>query len=119
MERVIEFREEGYNCAESVIKAFNQDTGLDIPVSIASPFGGGMSVGSTCGAVTGALMAIGVLKGRNTSEENNNSRTLAKEIITQVKEKYGTLECIELKKNGITCDEIIKYAYGLLKEQIK
>lgn len=32
MEKVIEFREEGYNCAESVIKAFNEDTGLDIPV---------------------------------------------------------------------------------------
>lgn len=119
MERVIQFREEGYNCAESVLKAFNEDTGLDIPVSIASPFGGGMSVGSTCGAVTGTLMAIGALKGRNTSEEKNNTRTLAKEIITQVKEKYGTLECIELKKNGVTCVEIIEYAYSLLKDYTK
>lgn len=119
MERVIELRKEGYNCAESVLKAFNEDTGLDIPVSIASPFGGGMSVGSTCGAITGTLMAIGALKGRNTSNEKNNSRELTKEIITQVKEKYGTLECIELKKKGVTCTEIIEYAYGLLKEQIK
>jgi C_GCAxxG_C_C family probable redox protein len=119
VERVIEFHKEGYNCAESVLKAFNEDSGLDIPVSIASPFGGGMSAGSTCGAITGTLMAVGALKGRNTSEEKNNSRALAKEIITQVKEKYGTLECIELKKNGITCVEIIEYAYGFLKEQIK
>ena len=119
MEKVLEFHKEGYNCAESIIKAFNEDTNLDIPVSIASPFGGGMAVGGTCGAITGTLMAVGALKGRNTSEEKNDSRTLTKEVITKVKEKYGTLECIELKKKGVTCDEIIEYAYGILKEQIK
>lgn len=119
MERVIEFHKEGYNCAESVLKAFNEDTGLDIPVSMASPFGSGMTVGSTCGAITGTLMAIGALKGRNTSEEKNNSRILTKEVITKVKKKYGTLECIELKKKGVTCDEIIEYAYSLLKEHTK
>ena len=119
MERVIEFHKEGYNCAESVLKAFNEDTGLDVPVSIASPFGSGMTVGSTCGAITGTLMAVGALKGRNTNEEKNNSRTLTKEIITRVKEKYGTIECIELKRKGITCDEIIEYAYGLLKNYTK
>lgn len=102
--------------AESVLKAFNEDTELDIPVSIASPFGSGMTVGSTCGAITGTLMAVGALKGRNTNEEKNNSRILTKEIITKVKEKYGTLECIELKKKGVTCDEIIAYAYGILKD---
>ena len=116
MEKVLEFHKKGYNCAESIIKAFNDDTNLDIPVSIASPFGGGMSVGSTCGAITGALMAIGALKGRNTIEEKNNSRVLSREVINKVREKYGTLECIELKKKGITCDEIIKYAYDILKE---
>lgn len=118
MERVIEFHKEGYNCAESILKAFNEDTGLNIPVSIASPFGSGMSVGSTCGAITGTLMAIGALRGRNTSEEKNNSRILTKEIITKVKEEYGTLECIELKKKGVTCGEIIEYAYKILKEYI-
>ena len=116
MERVIEFHKKGYNCAESVLKAFNEETGLDIPVSMASPFGSGMTVGSTCGAITGTLMAVGALKGRNTSEEKNNSRTLTKEVITKVKEKYGTIECIELKKKGVTCDEIIEYAYSILME---
>lgn len=114
MKKVIEYHKEGYNCAESVLKAFNEDTGLDIPIAIASPFGGGMTVGSTCGAITGILMAVGALKGRNSSEEKNNSRLITKEIINKVKEKYGTLECIELKKTGVTCDEIIEYAYDLL-----
>lgn len=119
MEKVLEFRKEGYNCAESIVKAFNEDTNSDIPVSVASPFGGGMAVGGTCGAITGTLIAMGALKGRNSSEEKNDSRALAKEIVTKVKEKYGTLECIELKKNGISCAEIINYTYDILKEYIK
>eukprot|EP00828_Plagiopyla_frontata_P034519 TRINITY_DN4493_c0_g1_i8.p5 TRINITY_DN4493_c0_g1~~TRINITY_DN4493_c0_g1_i8.p5 ORF type:complete len:263 (+),score=54.28 TRINITY_DN4493_c0_g1_i8:734-1522(+) len=119
MKRVLEFHKEGYNCAEAILKAFNEDTGLDIPIAIASPFGTGMTVGSTCGAVTGTLMAVGALKGRNTNEEKNNSRALTREIITKVKEKYGTIECIELKKKGVTCDEIIEYSYSILSEYIK
>ncbi|ABR33630.1 C-GCAxxG-C-C family protein [Clostridium beijerinckii] len=119
MKKVIEFHREGYNCAESILKAFNEDTGSEIPIAIASPFGGGMTIGSTCGAITGTLMAVGALKGRNSSEEKNNSRVLTREIINKVKEKYGTLECIELKKKGITCDEIIEYAYNILNEYAK
>ncbi|NRT76917.1 MULTISPECIES: C-GCAxxG-C-C family protein [Clostridium] len=119
MKKVIEFHKEGYNCAESILKAFNEDTGSEIPIAIASPFGGGMTIGSTCGAITGTLMAIGALKGRNSNEEKNNSRVLTREIINKVKEKYGTLECIELKKKGITCDEIIEYAYNILNEYAK
>ncbi|WP_238858512.1 C-GCAxxG-C-C family protein [Clostridium sp. YIM B02569] len=119
MKKVIEFHKEGYNCAESILKAFNEDTGSEIPIAIASPFGGGMTIGSTCGAITGTLMAIGALKGRNSSEEKNNSRVVTREIINKVKEKYGTLECIELKKKGITCDEIIEYAYNILNEYAK
>ena len=119
MDKVLEFHKEGYNCAESVLKAFNEDAGLDIPVSMASPFCSGMTVGSTCGAITGTLMAVGALKGRNTSEEKNDSRTLTKEVITKVKEKYGTLECIELKKKGVGCDEIIKFTYDILSDYTK
>lgn len=119
MEKVLEFHKEGYNCAESIIKAFNEDNNSDIPVSIASPFGGGMAVGSTCGAITGALIAVGALKGRNSSEEKNNSRILTRDIINKVKERYGTIECIELKKKGVTCDEIIQYTYDVLKEYTK
>lgn len=119
MDKVLEFRKEGYNCAESIIMAFNEDTNLDIPVSIASPFGGGMSVGGTCGAITGTLMAVGALKGRNSSDEKNNTRVLSKDIINKVKEKYGTIECLELKRNGVTCEEIIKYTYDTMKEFTK
>lgn len=118
MKNAVEFHKEGYNCAESILKAINEEKKLGIPVSIASPFGSGMTVGSTCGGITGTLMAIGAVKGRETSKEPNETRKLTKEVINKVKEKYGTLECIELKKKGVPCDEIIEYTYDILKEYI-
>jgi C_GCAxxG_C_C family probable redox protein len=118
MADVLKYHKEGYNCAESVIKAFNEENQLNIPVSIASPFGTGMVVGSTCGAVTGALMALGSVRGREEATVRNESRKHTKEIMNKVKEKYGSFECLELKKKGVSCSEIIDYAYSILKEYV-
>ncbi|MFA6939723.1 MAG: C-GCAxxG-C-C family (seleno)protein [Clostridiaceae bacterium] len=119
MAKVLEYHKQGYNCAESIIKAFNEEKGLNIPVQIASPFGTGMTIGSTCGAVTGSLIALGALKGREEASNKNESRKYTKEIMTKIKEKYGTFECLELKKKGVSCSEIIEYTYDILKESIK
>lgn len=118
MNKAVEFHKEGYNCAESILKAVNDEKGLNIPVAVASPFGSGMTVGTTCGAITGTLMAIGAMKGRESSSETNETRKLTKEIMDKVREKYGTFQCIELKKNGVSCDEIIEYAYNVLNESV-
>jgi len=119
MVKVLEYHKQGYNCAESIIKAFNEEKKLNIPVSIASPFGRGMTVGSTCGAITGVLMALGAIKGREESSDKNESREYTKEIMNKIKEKYGTYECLELKKKGVSCNEIIEYTYNILNEYIK
>ena len=116
---VLDYHKQGYNCAESVVKAFNEENGMNIPVSIASPFGTCMTVGSTCGAVTGVLISLGALKGREEATTKNESRKYTKEIVNKVKEKYGTFECLELKRSGVTCNEIIEYTYNSLKEYVE
>ncbi|MDD3225005.1 MAG: C-GCAxxG-C-C family (seleno)protein [Clostridium sp.] len=118
MKKVTDFHKEGYNCAESILKAVNEEKNLNVPVSIATPFGSGMAVGATCGAITGAIMAIGAAKGRETCKEANETRKLTKELINKTKEKYGTIECLELKKKGVTCDEIIEYSYNIVKDLV-
>ncbi|MGH4125408.1 MAG: C-GCAxxG-C-C family (seleno)protein [Clostridium sp.] len=119
MTDVLEYHKQGYNCAESVVKAFNEENGFDIPIFIASPFGSGMMVGSTCGAITGALIALGALKGREEATIKNESRKYTKGIMNKVKEKYGTFECLELKKKGVSCNEIIEYTYNALREYVE
>lgn len=118
MNRAVELHKEGYNCAEAVLKAISEDKKLNISISAATPFGAGMSVGTTCGAITGALMAIGAIKGRETNEEKNIARLYAKEVMSRINEKYETFECKELKRKGVSCAEIIEYTYEVVKEYI-
>jgi C_GCAxxG_C_C family probable redox protein len=118
MSKAVEFHTMGYNCAEAVIKALNEENSTNIPSSMATPFGGGMSVGSTCGAITGAMIALGALRGREDLEGSNESRVIGRNIMKQVNEKYGTFECVELKKNGVSCKEIIANVYDILKENV-
>lgn len=52
-----------YNCAQSVLVPFAAAAGLDEEAAyrLAANFGGGMKRASVCGAVTGGLMALGLL----------------------------------------------------------
>ncbi len=57
---------EGYNCAQSVILAFHKELGIEKETAarLASSFGGGMGrLREVCGAVSGMLMAAGLLYG--------------------------------------------------------
>lgn len=56
-----------YNCAQSVLIPFAADAGIDEEAAfrVAANFGGGMKMGSVCGAVTGGLMALGLRPGRS------------------------------------------------------
>lgn len=51
-----------HNCAQSVLMSFTQDLNLDDETAykIGQAFGAGMKSGLVCGAVTGALMVLGL-----------------------------------------------------------
>ena len=54
-ERAEELFFEGYTCAQSVVLAFADLTGVDRAVleRLSAPFGGGMGAGSSCGGLGG------------------------------------------------------------------
>lgn len=57
---------EGYNCAQAILAAYGDMFNLDRETAfkIGAPFGGGIAnTGDTCGAVSGALMVIGLRYG--------------------------------------------------------
>ena len=75
LERAKELRavtERHYNCAQSVVVPFAKDAGIDEEQAyrFAANFGGGMKMGSVCGAVTGGLMALGILGLDDPSDAN-------------------------------------------------
>ena len=97
-----EYLASGYNCAQSVLKAVLEEKGIffDEAMSLSSGFGGGIAgEGRTCGAVSGAIMAIGVLNGLHSKDVvKNKERTykISSILIERLKTKFGSIQCYEL-----------------------
>jgi len=101
---------QGLNCSECVLRTFMDLHETDLPESIirlASGFGGGMGhTKNTCGAITGAVLALGLVKGRDpfASEEVKDRITQLNEevypsfapMIREMEQEFGTLICAEL-----------------------
>lgn len=117
--RPSEYYKQGFNCAEAMIKAFNDKNNTNIPVSLGSGMGTGFTVGSICGAISAATTIIGYMKGRESLDEPNQARMYTRELMNITREKYGTELCKELKKQGVTCFEIIDSTYDALEEVLK
>lgn len=85
----------------------------DIIPRIATAFGGGMSrTKSVCGVVSGALMAIGLLWGRNRSGESKDKcYAEASLFIDDFKQKFGSINCFDLTGLDFSRPEDLKL-YG-------
>ena len=92
----------GLNCAQSVLLAFSADYGLtdEKAKRLSSVFGAGMGrLQETCGAVTGAFMALGLAKGfSDPSDAATRDRLLAetKALAAAFKAEFGSLSCRDL-----------------------
>jgi C_GCAxxG_C_C family probable redox protein len=102
---------ESMNCSQAVLASFSGDMGMDekTAIKIASAFGGGIARnGETCGAVTGALMAIG-LKHFNTDllpdEAKMHVYSLSNRFMQEFKTRNGSVKCKELLGVDLSTDE--------------
>jgi len=92
----------GYNCAQSVLLTMQEYYGISrsrlIP-KIATAFGGGIGRrGSLCGALTGAIIAIGFKHGTNKTvlEEKEKAYNIALKFYDQFEKECGSVFCREL-----------------------
>lgn len=86
--------EKQYSCSQITLGVLSGEIGMpfDEAMRIASCFGGGMGRGDTCGAVSGALMALGFLsKGTPEEKEVNHERTA--EFINAFIDRTGSCYC--------------------------
>ena len=105
---------EGLNCAQCVLCACGKYTGMDkaTALSVACGFGGGIRCGEICGAISGAVMAIGASEpaaGTGDREAMAKVASLTKQCTAAFREKYGNLRCLDLKRAGVPCDELIAF----------
>jgi C_GCAxxG_C_C family probable redox protein len=95
-----EFFASGLYCAESVVLAIAKAQGVESELlpKVATAFCSGMARScSTCGALTGAIMGIGLALGRSTPDESvEPSFTAAQKLITEFEKEFGDRNCYTL-----------------------
>ena len=104
-EKALLYFDNKFNCAQSVLTAFTDESGLseDDSLRVSCAFGGGMGRQQhTCGAVTGAAMALGMRfgKGKNDEEEKKQQTyNLTVELFDEFTKLNGSTNCRELLNN--------------------
>lgn len=104
---------EGFSCSQAVFSTFAPELGLerDLALKIAGSFGGGMGrMAETCGAVTGAYMALGLKHSASVVDPASKGENYAKvrEFARMFKEKNGSTVCFELLGCDISTEEGMK-----------
>ena len=95
----------GYNCAQAVAIAFSEEMGMSETelAKLASSFGGGMGkMREVCGAVSGALLVYGALRGNSDPEDGEAKKqhyARVQEFAARFKAEHETIICRELLKN--------------------
>ena len=93
---------QGYNCAQSVMCAFGDVTGLDIDSAarMASSFGGGLGrLREVCGTVSGAALVLGIARGYSDPNDLQAKKAhyhLVQEFARRFRERQGSIICREL-----------------------
>jgi C_GCAxxG_C_C family probable redox protein len=92
----------GFTCSAAVFSSFSDEMGLDSETAkkIACGFGAGISkTGNICGAVSGAIMVIGLKYGKTKTGDNNatkKTRALVREFMQEFTKRHGSVCCTEL-----------------------
>jgi C_GCAxxG_C_C family probable redox protein len=128
----------GFNCSQSVLTAFCEKYGLDRETALkaACGLGGGCRSGEICGAVSGAVITIGLKYGHcqpGDVETKTNCYAKTAEFLNAFKAKNGSIICREIlncdisTKEGMeeaksknlfktTCVDMVRSAASILEE---
>ena len=106
----------GYDCSQVVLAHFAEKLGIteELANRVSACFGGGMMHGDTCGAFTGAIMAIGLRSGHWDEEtllqQKDGMMSKYAEFRTLFLEKFPTNNCRELLGYDVSVPEQLEEA---------
>jgi C_GCAxxG_C_C family probable redox protein len=101
-EKAVAYFNEGFNCAESTLLALSDFLEIDckyIP-KIAGGFGGGLGKhGEICGALSGPVMALGIVFGREGAKDREGKEKMyyiTESFIQKFEKEFGNIRCRDL-----------------------
>lgn len=141
-----EYLAQSGNCAQSSFAVLQDEFDLDSEdiLKALTPFPGLALRGETCGAVTGSLMALGLVYGRDQLSNQRGyvaSLSSARKFCTKFEDQFGSTSCSKILKQNIgasfnladskevkqylqedgqkICGEIVAYAAQVAADLIK
>ena len=128
-----------FTCSAAVFSAFSEELGLDADTArkVACGFGAGVSkTGNICGAVCGAIMAIGLKYGKVEEDDEaatEKTRAVVRQFVKLFTAKNGSVNCTVLlgfnlgipeeyekaRENGLfknKCPLLVRDAADILEE---
>ncbi len=105
------FQEKRLSCAQAVLSAYAMQWGLPrgLAFKLATPFGGGMArTGQMCGAVSGALLVLGLALASENPEDKEAKDLVyekAQQFLHRFRQVYGSIYCPDLIKCDLGTEE--------------
>lgn len=106
----------GFLCSQSVFAILSEELGIEhnLALKLATGLGAGIAgQGDICGAVSGAILAIGLKHGNHEASDvdsRNKTFFLSQELIQRIKAKHGCYTCKGLTGIDFTRPEGAKLA---------
>ncbi len=140
-QKAVNLFSEGFSCSQAVLAAYADMFDLDeqTALKIASGFGGGLGqMSETCGALTGAVMVLGLkygsISGDDRTAKFENYRKV-RDLVAEFKLQAGSATCRELLGFDMTtedgqlamkrpgafsdCPEYVRIAADILREMLE
>lgn len=112
--KIQDYRNNKKSCSQSVLTGislnktkFTEKELLSLGKGFSGGIGGTFDEG-TCGALTGAIVALGLLL----PEDETKNAVISKQLLKFFQEKYNTIQCCKLTNNGedkSKCDEYCQF----------
>lgn len=104
-----ELFDKGLNCSQAILTVFGYDFGIDPEKAkqLGRAFGGGMGrMALTCGALTGAVMVLGLAKDHPVETDARAlSYEKVRELFQRFEARHGTTVCKELLVADLSTEE--------------
>lgn len=120
--KALSLRKEGYNCAQTVIMAFPDITGIEdtTAATMTAGLGAGMSCGEICGVAGAMALACGFITNDPSPKGKLSAMPATKKLLTEFSTGAGgCITCRDLKgKCGKSCEELIVSGIDILHNSL-
>lgn len=122
----IAYYQQGYNCAESILRAGNDYYGLELhdkDMVMAAAFGGGLQIGDVCGALSGAACVVSSKYVEKKAHECKDLRKLTQMLVLAFQKRMGSRLCAQIKpvfhSKEIKCQNTVAEGAEVLEQVIR